>query len=199
MEESEAAENAINSALSQAVITTIQSDSIENQQVKEETDELMSSIENNFENDEENSEDKLFADFSIDETPQVRKDKININIENIKANETPAPKVSQERRRTVEQSRQIPTPKQTSPVTPENKEQTRQDIPVYAANTQSEEKYSDGLNYAVGDWVFHPKYGRGQVESFAHYSNKILFCTILFDNFGRRTLDARLTGLEKVK
>ena len=60
-------------------------------------------------------------------------------------------------------------------------------------------KNDDGIDYAVGDWVFHPKYGRGQVESFAHYSNKILFCTILFDNFGRRTLDAKLTGLEKVK
>lgn len=119
---------------------------------------------------DENDDDKLFSAFNINESVQVRKDKLPSD---------------------TTQKRRIEQPKTEKA----SEDVTRQDIPVYSAQNQAEKE----INYAVGDWVFHPKYGKGQVESFAQYSNKILFCTILFDNFGRRTLDAKLTGLEKIK
>lgn len=52
--------------------------------------------------------------------------------------------------------------------------------------------------FKVGDRVYHPKHGHGIVEGFANYSNKILFCQIEFDNVGRRILDPRISGLEKI-
>lgn len=126
---------------------------------------------------EADDDDKLFAAFNINDSVQVRRDKLHQD---------------------AESKRRIEQPQSAEP---EQKDETRQDIPVYSAQTPQEQQKQNenGINYAVGDWVFHPKYGKGQVESFAHYSNKILFCTILFDNFGRRTLDAKLTGLQKIK
>jgi hypothetical protein len=46
--------------------------------------------------------------------------------------------------------------------------------------------------------VYHPKHGIGILEGFANYSNKILFCQIDFQNVGRRILDPRIAGIEKV-
>ena len=54
------------------------------------------------------------------------------------------------------------------------------------------------IPFKVGDRVYHPKHGRGTVEGFANYSNKILFCQIEFEKVGRRILDPRISGLEKI-
>lgn len=124
---------------------------------------------------DENDDDKLFAAFNINESVQVRQDKLSTDSDS---------------------KRRIEHPKNAG--NEQENDATRQNIPVYSAQNQNQKEEKE-IDYEVGDWVFHPKYGKGQVESFAHYSNKILFCTILFDNFGRRTLDAKLTGLEKIK
>ena len=52
--------------------------------------------------------------------------------------------------------------------------------------------------YKIGDKVYHSKHGIGVIEGFANYSNKILFCQIDFENVGRRILDPRVAGIEKV-
>lgn len=52
--------------------------------------------------------------------------------------------------------------------------------------------------FKVGDKVYHPKHGKGVIEGFTNYSNKILFCQIEFENVGRRILDPTVAGLEKI-
>lgn len=54
------------------------------------------------------------------------------------------------------------------------------------------------LPFKVGDRVFHPKHGKGIIEGFTNYSNKILFCQIEFENVGRRILDPKVAGIEKI-
>lgn len=71
------------------------------------------------------------------------------------------------------------------------------DIPVYETDNSSEIKISD-VPFKIGDKVYHPKHGYGVIEGFANYSNKILFCQIEFENVGRRILDPRISGIEKV-
>ena len=71
------------------------------------------------------------------------------------------------------------------------------DIPVYETDNSSEIKISD-IPFKIGDKVYHPKHGYGVIEGFANYSNKILFCQIEFENVGRRILDPRISGIEKV-
>ncbi len=73
----------------------------------------------------------------------------------------------------------------------------KQDIPVY--ETDLPESISpENLPFKIGDKVFHPKHGKGVIEGFANYSNKILFCQIEFENVGRRILDPRIAGIEKI-
>lgn len=71
------------------------------------------------------------------------------------------------------------------------------DIPVYETDSSSEIRISD-VPFKIGDKVYHPKHGYGIIEGFANYSNKILFCQIEFENVGRRILDPRISGIEKV-
>lgn len=71
------------------------------------------------------------------------------------------------------------------------------DIPVYETDSSSEIRISD-IPFKIGDKVYHPKHGYGIIEGFANYSNKILFCQIEFENVGRRILDPRISGIEKV-
>lgn len=54
------------------------------------------------------------------------------------------------------------------------------------------------IPFKVGDRVFHPKHGKGVIEGFTNYSNKILFCQIEFENVGRRILDPMVAGIEKI-
>lgn len=71
------------------------------------------------------------------------------------------------------------------------------ELPVYETDTSSS-LLNEELPFKVGDLVYHPKHGRGVVEGFANYSNKILFCQIEFENVGRRILDPRISGIEKI-
>ncbi len=71
------------------------------------------------------------------------------------------------------------------------------EIPIYETE-MSQTPSMQEFPFKVGDVVYHPKHGKGVVEGFANYSNKILFCQIEFENVGRRILDPRIAGIEKV-
>ncbi|MBE7704243.1 MAG: hypothetical protein E7Z90_00355 [Cyanobacteria bacterium SIG29] len=71
------------------------------------------------------------------------------------------------------------------------------DVPVYETDTAVSQEQGE-LPFKIGDRVYHPKHGKGVIEGFANYSNKILFCQIDFDNVGRRILDPRISGIEKI-
>ena len=70
-------------------------------------------------------------------------------------------------------------------------------VPIYETD-MPKSLNEEELPFKVGDRVFHPKHGNGTIEAFANYSNKILFCHIDFDKVGRRILDPRLSGIEKI-
>lgn len=70
-------------------------------------------------------------------------------------------------------------------------------LPVYETTTSYQFSAED-IPFNVGDKVFHPKHGRGVIVGFTNYSNKILFCQIEFENVGRRILDPRIAGIEKI-
>ncbi len=71
------------------------------------------------------------------------------------------------------------------------------DLTVYDAEIPSNGAAPD-LPFKIGDRVYHPKHGNGVIEGFANYSNKIFFCQIEFENVGRRILDPRISGLQKI-
>lgn len=70
------------------------------------------------------------------------------------------------------------------------------DLTVYPADDN--ELSERNMPFEIGDRVYHPKHGYGVIEGFANYSNKILFCQIEFEKVGRRILDPRIAGIEKV-
>ncbi len=72
-----------------------------------------------------------------------------------------------------------------------------QNITVYETDKPKGVTPSE-IPFKVGDRVFHPKHGKGIVEGFTNYSNKILFCQIEFENVGRRILDPLVAGIEKI-
>ena len=77
--------------------------------------------------------------------------------------------------------------------------QTREEKPISIYETDTPKSISpDDVPFKVDDRVYHPKYGKGTIEAFHNYSNKILFCRIFFDDLGIRMLDPRVSGLEKV-
>lgn len=71
-------------------------------------------------------------------------------------------------------------------------------LPVYETDI-SYRLGTEDLPFKIGDTVYHPKHGKGVIEGFTNYSNKILFCQIEFENVGRRILDPRIAGIEKVE
>ncbi len=71
------------------------------------------------------------------------------------------------------------------------------EIPVYETHTEQTNLTKENP-FKVGDKVYHPKHGKGVIEGFANYSNKILFCQINFEHVGRRILDPAVSGLEKI-
>ena len=71
-------------------------------------------------------------------------------------------------------------------------------LPVYETDTSYQIEAND-LPFKIGDRVYHPKHGKGIVSGFTNYSNKILFCQIEFENVGRRILDPRIAGIEKIE
>ena len=72
------------------------------------------------------------------------------------------------------------------------------ELPVYETDTSYQLGVED-LPFKVGDVVYHPKHGKGIIEGFTNYSNKILFCQIEFENVGRRILDPRIAELQKIE
>lgn len=69
-------------------------------------------------------------------------------------------------------------------------------VPVYPA--ESEERTPvEGVEFAQGDSVSHPRYGRGVVEKIIKYGNKTL-CSISFENVGRRLLDPSVSEFTKI-
>ncbi len=80
-----------------------------------------------------------------------------------------------------------------------NENSNKGNLTVY----KTDEEHSDinninNIPFKIGDKVYHPKHGNGVIEGFANYSNKILFCQVEFENVGRRILDPRISGLEKI-
>lgn len=71
------------------------------------------------------------------------------------------------------------------------------EVPVYETVNKKGVDIND-VPFKVGDRVYHPKNGKGTIVEFANYSNKILFFQIDFDNVGRRILDPRISGIEKI-
>ena len=73
-------------------------------------------------------------------------------------------------------------------------------VPVYPTdeiNHNSNSEDEDGVGFAQGDTVTHPRYGRGVVEKIIKYGNKTL-CSISFENVGRRLLDPSVSEFTKV-
>ncbi|MCM1339849.1 MAG: hypothetical protein NC191_09280 [Muribaculaceae bacterium] len=68
-------------------------------------------------------------------------------------------------------------------------------VPVYPADEDAS-VLSVG-EFAQGDSVTHPRYGRGVVEKIIKYGNKTL-CSISFENVGRRLLDPTISELTKL-
>lgn len=67
-------------------------------------------------------------------------------------------------------------------------------VPVYPAESDPEIAVGE---FAQGDSVSHPRYGRGIVEKIIKYGNKTL-CSIAFENVGRRLLDPSISELVKL-
>lgn len=125
------------------------------------------------ENDEDSSPDELLIDIPSDKPQESNQRKDEIEIE-------------------LETDDEINPP----PVNENINTKTESKLPVYESGTTAEE--IGGVPFKIGDRVFHPKHGKGVIEGFANYSNKILFCQIEFDNVGRRILDPRIAGIEKI-
>lgn len=71
-------------------------------------------------------------------------------------------------------------------------------VPVYPADEVSSNQEEDnGIDFAQGDAVSHPRYGRGVVEKIIKYGNKTL-CSISFENVGRRLLDPTISEFTKI-
>ncbi len=89
------------------------------------------------------------------------------------------------------------TQTQAPPPIKKIQEPKKEKLPIYETTNNQGISEAD-MPFKVGDKVYHPKHGYGTIEGFANYSNKILFCQIDFDNVGRRILDPRISGIEKV-
>lgn len=77
-------------------------------------------------------------------------------------------------------------------------EENSQMVPVYPAQDQSPVNETDEeIEFAQGDSVTHPRYGRGVVEKIIKYGNKTL-CSISFENVGRRLLDPSISEFTKL-
>lgn len=78
-------------------------------------------------------------------------------------------------------------------------EDNSQMVPVYPAQEQlpTGETDEDEIDFAQGDSVTHPRYGRGVIEKIIKYGNKTL-CSIAFENVGRRLLDPSISEFTKL-
>ncbi len=69
-------------------------------------------------------------------------------------------------------------------------------VPVYSPELNTVYP-SDGTEFAQGDSISHPRYGRGVIEKIIKYGNKTL-CSISFENVGRRLLDPSISEFVKL-
>ncbi|MBQ3640920.1 hypothetical protein II906_03215, partial [bacterium] len=79
----------------------------------------------------------------------------------------------------------------------ETPSQNSEELTVYETDTQPSSV--EELPFKVGDKVYHPKHGKGVVEGFTNYNNKITFCQIEFENVGRRILDPKVANIQKIE
>lgn len=71
-------------------------------------------------------------------------------------------------------------------------------VPVYPVEDEQNNTSEGGsVEFAQGDSVSHPRYGRGVVEKIIKYGNKTL-CSIAFENVGRRLLDPSISEFVKL-
>lgn len=72
-------------------------------------------------------------------------------------------------------------------------------VPVYPVEDEQNNTTKEGgsVEFAQGDSVSHPRYGRGVVEKIIKYGNKTL-CSIAFENVGRRLLDPSISEFVKL-
>lgn len=70
-------------------------------------------------------------------------------------------------------------------------------VPVYPAQEENSSSTEEDCQFAQGDAVTHPRYGRGVIEKIIKYGNKTL-CSISFENVGRRLLDPSISEFTKL-
>lgn len=94
---------------------------------------------------------------------------------------------------------ELETDEQELPPPVEKKINTRKSPEITVYETDNSETLSPSdFQLEVGDRVSHPKYGIGTIEGFASYGNKILFCSIVFENAGRKMLQPGVSAFEKI-
>ena len=171
------------------------------------SEDTVNTNENNFNTNSEDNSEKESSEIKNQQkkninTPHKKtKEKLapidNI-IENIKnqtvQKEKNKSKSKEQQNKIKEKQNKLPQPAQVT-----NNKTEKKVLTVYETDTYSDVVNENNLPFKVGDRVYHPKHGKGVVEGFANYSNKILFCQIEFENEGRRILDPRIsTGLKKI-
>ncbi len=164
-------------------------------------DDFIEDIVINSENKDKSEEDALLKEEpdTLEETEinNEIEEKQNANVENV---ETGAYEINaeEEKEQNIETAHNNEIKAETISQSGEKTDiRNNSELPIY--ETDLPESLSvDSLPFKVGDKVYHPKHGNGIVEGFANYSNKILFCQIEFENVGRRILDPRIAGIEKV-
>ena len=151
-------------------------------------------------NEKINEEDQKDTEITpIDDVIQTITDKLDTEIqEETNNNETDDIEIeldseneSEEQQKEEDKNYEIPEIKENINIKKEA------DIPVYETDN-SASGLIDNIPFKIGDKVYHPKHGNGVIEGFANYSNKILFCQIEFENVGRRILDPRISGIQKI-
>lgn len=76
-------------------------------------------------------------------------------------------------------------------------EEKETSVPIYKTEVEEKIEKNKSISIEEGSIVYHEKYGRGVVEQLINYGSKA-FCSILFDNIGRRLLDPNLAELKQM-
>ena len=182
--------------LEQSAVQTVQTDEIQNIDDIDNTNEL--DIDS-----ELSSIDDVITDITtkIEENGQTQD--INEQIENKEEQESSEEvnldELMKEENQDVIQPQATPVVKEVPPPVKQDiiSREEPKNIPIYETDIPDNTSTSD-IPFQVGDRVYHPKHGNGVIEAFSSYSNRILFCHILFDNVGRKIMDPRVSCIEKI-
>ena len=136
---------------------------------------------------EEDSQKQDNQDELSSEEPQAQTNDVNLDDLMSEDNDEVVPQQS------ISVQKEVPPPIKQDIV---SREQPK-NVPVYETDIPDDTSTA-GIPFQVGDRVYHPKHGNGVIEAFSSYSNRILFCHILFDNVGRKIMDPRVSCIEKV-